>query len=75
MVDKSYTILKFHALHKLFIMNITKLNYEMTRQFVPFVPRIVGKKVSVHALQNQQTLTAYTESVSNKFKMDAYSGM
>jgi hypothetical protein len=32
-------------------------------------------KVSVHALQNQQTLTTYTESVSNKFEMDPYSGM
>jgi hypothetical protein len=75
MVAKSYTILKFHALHKLFIMNITKLNYEMTRHSVPFVSRIVGKKVSVHALQYQQTLTAYTECVCNKFKIDPYSGM
>lgn len=64
-----------HALYKLFIMNTTKLNYEMTRQLCHLVSRIVGKKVSVHALQNQQTLTDYTEFVSNKFKMDAYSGM
>ena len=47
----------------------------MTRQLCHLVSRIVGKKVSVHALQNQQTLTDYTEFVSNKFKMDAYSGM
>jgi hypothetical protein len=66
---------RYHILHKLFTVNTVELNYEMTRQFVPLKSRKFVKKVSDHALQNQQILTIYKESVSNKFEMDPSSRM